>query len=82
MYIFCLRVCGRKKEFHFASKAEGKTGLRVFHLQVKVPEERDVLEILRGILKAAGTLKGDTVHVSLRPAWSNPSQVFPVARDH
>lgn len=38
---FCLRLW-EKKGFHFVSKAEDNAGLPVFHIQTKLPEERDV----------------------------------------
>ena len=46
---FYLRLW-EKKEFHFASKAEDKTGLPFFHVQTNLPEERD----------AFGDIEGDT----------------------
>lgn len=54
MYIFCLRVCGRIKGFHFASKGEGKVGLPIFHPWVKGLEEKDVLEITEGDTESRG----------------------------
>ena len=66
-----------KKGFHFASKAEGEAGLPIFHPWVKGPEEKDVLEILREILKAEETLRGDHCTYQSEASLDHPQPSVP-----